>query len=358
MKKIIHFAFLGLFFAVTLNSQAADKVSAKTPATPMEELNYKYEKLIQLNYQRHNEIMKALRDIREQGIKNQAASSPAPVQDEQGRQAEANVTASAPVVVEQAQPVATAVVSSPEPVTAAVPATNIPPPAPPAVTPEAQATSVATETPPTPVNIVTAPSVAPAAVPSLAEDLPAQPMPQTAAPEVKAEIPADFAKNISREISNARSFGILAFLVSLISLISMGVLIATVRKSDEKIRRMLWKSEVDHLRDEVITGRPQLKVEKSYDRLILTNVGAVVADDIKLSLGPAPRTMKQRLRVLARIEANEKAEVDIGPQQATDGQIFGTLEYKNPENAKLFKEQFILKVDGVTGELVPVQQAI
>jgi hypothetical protein len=141
-----------------------------------------------------------------------------------------------------------------------------------------------------------------------------------------------------------------------ISLVSMGFLIVTVRKSDERLRRMVWKSEVDHLRDEVMGGRPHLKVERSYDRLTLTNTGSVVADDIRLSLGPAPATMKQRLKVLARIEAGEKAEVEIGPQ-ATGGQIYGTLEYKNPDNERIYKDQFVLKIDGVTGELIPIQQA-
>lgn len=199
-------------------------------------------------------------------------------------------------------------------------------------------------------NVAAAPAPEPAA--PVAAEVPVTVPPPAAIPQTAAPVPED----VTQGMHQSQSLSILAIIVSVISLVSMAVLIITIRKSDERMRRMLWKSEVDHLRDEVMGGRPHLKVEKSYDRLLLTNTGSVIADDIKLSLGPAPATMKQRLRVLAQIAANEKAEVEIGPQPS-GGQIYGTLEYKNPDNGRIYKDQFVLKVDGVTGELIPVQQA-
>lgn len=349
MKKRLILAVLGLSSVLAYQAFAADKDTKSAPkvATPIEELNYKYEKLIQLNYARHNELLKLLKEIREQGRTQEVivapVSPPVPV-------AEATTPASTVQTADAgraATPESLAV-----PVTSATEAGSTV-----AEAPVAAAPAVVEAVPsPAPDNHeTTAPVAEPSVTPVTTVAAAPEPVPAVQAPVVVSSEPDP---KLLRELNNTHSFAVLAFLVSLLSLVCMGILIATVRKNDEKLRRMLWKSEVDTLRDEVMSGRPHLKVEKSFDRLTLTNDGAVAADEIKLSLGPAPRTMKQRLRVLTRIEASEKAEVEIGPQQATDGQIYGTLEYKNPDNGKLFKDQFVLKIDGVTGELVPVSQAV
>jgi len=346
MKKRLFLAVLGLSIVLAYQAFAADKDTKSAPkvATPIEELNYKYEKLIQLNYARHNEILKLLKEIREQGRTQEVIVAPV----------------SPPVTVSEATTSVSTVQTADTgraaiPETPAVPVTSTTETVAEAPVAAARAVVEAVPSPSAENHETTAPVAEPAVTPVTTVAPAPEPVPAIQAPMVVSSEPDP---KLLRELNNTHSFAVLAFLVSLLSLVCMGILIATVRKNDEKLRRMLWKSEVDTLRDEVMSGRPHLKVEKSFDRLTLTNDGAVAADEIKLSLGPAPRTMKQRLRVLTRIEASEKAEVEIGPQQATDGQIYGTLEYKNPDNGKLFKDQFVLKIDGVTGELVPVSQAV
>jgi hypothetical protein len=307
--------------------------------------------------------MKVLKEIRELSAKKPVvkvvAPPPAPAAVETS--APATVAPPAPPVetpvtvpVTGAPATATPVATAADPPAPAQPMENPPAATPPAPPPAVESTlPVAAAPEPGAVEEMgrAGASQEPAAPPAEAA-----PPPMIAAmapvPEIKLTLPED----VSRQLKQSQSFAFLALILAGVSLVSMGLLIVTVRKSDERLRRMVWKSEVDHLRDEVMGGRPHLKVEKSYDRLTLTNTGSVVADDIRLSLGPAPATMKQRLKVLARIEAGEKAEVEIGPQ-AAGGQIYGTLEYKNPDSGRIYKDQFVLRVDGVTGELIPIQQA-
>ncbi|HSA58803.1 MAG TPA: hypothetical protein VLJ37_03885 [bacterium] len=386
MKNLIGLPVLGLVFVFSTGAVLIDKETKTT----VQELNYKYERLIQLDYERHQELMRVLKEVRDLAAKKTTVHVIAP-RAEPTVQAPAAATAAqvpasastpvpAPAVTPAATPAAAPVAEEP---TAAVPPTAIveAPVALPAAPAEKTAPAVETPLalpPPTPAPLAVAPAPAPppvlpdrAVVEDMGRAVTASPEPAPAAiasavevappvavapvapvSEIKITIPED----VSQQLKQSQSFALLALIVAGISLVSMGFLIITVRKSDERLRRMVWKSEVDHLRDEVIGGRPHLKVERSYDRLTLTNTGSVAADDIRLSLGPAPATMKQRLKVLARIEEGEKAEVEIGPQ-AAGGQIYGTLEYKNPDNDRIFKDHFVLKVDGVTGELIPIQQA-
>lgn len=400
--------FIGLTVFLILAAFSREAFSAeKTPPpkekdlkTTVEELNYKYEKLLQLDYARHQQVLKELKDLRSlqsrkvESAPAPAATAPTPAATVDAKPVESTlpaataaipavapsavsstessiaktepeaaltVTVSAATPIAPSQPAA-AVSTTPAP---AIPAT---PPTPPIALPEpvaGTANNPAVDAMPSvPAAAVTAPpsevqgretetaNTAPTPVVTAVPIVMPQPIFINEAKAVKVVIPAD----IKSGISTSKSLSILSLLISIISLASMAGLVVTIRKSDERLRRMLWKSEVDHLRDEVMGGRPHLKVEKSFDRLLLTNTGTVAADDIKLSLGPAPATMKQRLRVLAKIEANEKAEVEIGPQ-TMDGQLYGTLEYKNPDNGRLYKDHFVLKVDGVTGEISPVQQA-
>jgi hypothetical protein len=367
---------LGLFFVFSTGAAFIDK-ETKTGVLELkrkyEELDYKTERMIQLEHQRHQELLKVLKEIRDLSSKKPVVKVIAPPQVPAAAPIPATAVNPTPVVVTPPAAVpeapdtevpasASAAAAAPAPVTEAPAptqaATTLPPPFPPASPPVdaavpapvpaepvmveemGRADTANPETPPN-AEVQAVEAAAPVAIAPAAAPL----------PEIKVAIPDEFV----REIRNSQSFSQLAMILAGISLVSMGFLIVTVRKSDERLRRMVWKSEVDHLRDEVMGGRPHLKVERSYDRLTLTNTGSV-ADDIRLSLGPAPATMKQRLKVLARIEAGEMAEVEIGPQ-ATGGQIYGTLEYKNPDNERIYKDQFVLKIDGVTGELIPIQQA-
>ncbi len=351
MKKLIRLpvlAVLGLVFVFSTGAAFIDK-ETKTGVLELkrkyEELDYKHDRMVQLEHQRHQELLKVLGEIRDLSSKKPVIRVVAPPPQ-------------IPVIVETP-----AVVTTPPAVT--TPAAEVPAPVAAPTTAIVEAPAAAQATSPEPVIPevtvvedmgragVATPEAAPVAmIPPDAAVPPVAVAPVAPLPEIKITIPED----VSQQLKQSQSFALLALIVAGISLVSMGFLVITVRKSDERLRRMVWKSEVDHLRDEVMGGRPHLKVEKSYDRLTLTNTGSVVADEIRLSLGPAPATMKQRLKVLARIEAGEKAEVEIGPQ-ATGGQIYGTLEYKNPDNERIYKDQFVLKVDGVTGELIPIQQA-
>lgn len=376
MKTLAAFTILlssFVFSSLGWAAPAADKAENKDAKT-LQELNYKYERLIQLDYARHQEVLRQLKEIRELAKKPNppaelpnAASTSTPAAAPIVMEASSPTQTAAPVTVAATteaaapaadKPVEAAPTAATTPVAAAAveekptaePVAGTSTPVTPSAAPEKEVTGRETAEQPAAVEVTTTPTVA-AATPSVSTS--SAPAP---AVEAKEAAPVVIPPEVLQGIHESESYAILAIIFSVISLGSMGFLIYTVRKSDERLRRMLWKSEVDHLRDEVMGGRPVLKVEKSFDRLLLTNTGTVIADDIKLSLGPAPATMKQRLRVLAKIAAGEKAEVEIGAQ--TENQIYGTLEYKNPENDRTYKEQFTLKIDSVTGELVPIQQAV
>ena len=66
--------------------------------------------------------------------------------------------------------------------------------------------------------------------------------------------------------------------------------------------------------------------------------------------------MKQKIRVVPRMEAGEKFEIPL-PTNRSDDLLYASIEYKNPVTGRSYKDQFSLKVDRLTGELIPIQQA-
>lgn len=89
--------------------------------------------------------------------------------------------------------------------------------------------------------------------------------------------------------------------------------------------------------------RPQLQVLPDRKRLSVTNVGAAAADEIRLSLGPAPSTLSERQRVMGGLKAGEQAILEL--QHWGAERLYGSLEYKSPLTGKFYKDQFVLRYD-------------
>lgn len=138
-----------------------------------------------------------------------------------------------------------------------------------------------------------------------------------------------------------------SILLALVSLFVLVALLIAKKKRERKIQNMLWKSEGDSVRSDMVVGRPRLKISNSGGRLDLENRGEGTADDIKLLVGHAATSMKQRLKVVSRISAGEKTALDL-PTDLSSDTLYATVEYKSPESGRLYKDQFVLTADRTT----------
>lgn len=157
-------------------------------------------------------------------------------------------------------------------------------------------------------------------------------------------------------LKNTESFSLLALLLSGITLCSIILLIVFVRREESRIRSLLWKSEIDSLRETMSQTRPHLTVQTDAHHISVLNNSTTTAEEIRIYLGPTPSTMKQKMKSIPRLQAGEKVEIPLPPTRSDDF-LYATLEYKNPQTGRLLKEQFSLKVDRMTGELIPIHEA-
>lgn len=97
-------------------------------------------------------------------------------------------------------------------------------------------------------------------------------------------------------------------------------------------------------------GRPQLEVQTRQGRLALANSGKLTADHISLFLGVSPSNLERRQKMVTTIQAGGRVEVDLSSYPIHEF-LYGNLEYKNPSNGKLYKDQFILHFHPESGEL-------
>ena len=149
---------------------------------------------------------------------------------------------------------------------------------------------------------------------------------------------------------------VFAFLLSGICVLLVVGLIVRLKKSEGRFKKILWKSEMESLREEVVRGRPLLKILTEGDRVDLVNAGETTADEIKVYVGPAPAAMKQKVKTVSKLQAGERIELELQGQISNDP-LYSTLEYKNPNTGRIYKDQFVLKIDRLTGNPIPIQQA-
>ena len=98
-------------------------------------------------------------------------------------------------------------------------------------------------------------------------------------------------------------------------------------------------------------GRPQIEVQTRQGKLLLLNTGKITADHIKLFMGTSPASLERHQKMVTTIQAGGRIELDLASYPIHEF-LYGNLEYKNPLNGKLFKDQFILKAHEQTGELM------
>ncbi len=98
-------------------------------------------------------------------------------------------------------------------------------------------------------------------------------------------------------------------------------------------------------------GRPLVEVQTRQGRLALVNTGKTTADHIKLFLGLTASNLERRQKIVTTIQSGGRVEVDVSSYPIHDF-LYGNLEYKNPTNGRLYKDQFILKYHEQTGDLV------
>lgn len=217
----------------------------------------------------------------------------------------------------------------------------------------------------TPAAVAPAPEVPPAA--PVVEPVQAAPTPEPLPPIKTAEEevppPADqFVPAVPVALpaptnDNAQSLAILASLISGIAIVLLIVLLVRMKQGEDRKRQISWNSEIDSLRDEMIRGRPHLKILSEGEKVEVLNAGETVAEEVKVFVGPAASSMKQKLKVAARVPAGEKTRIEL-PGQLSEDPLYATLEYKNPSTGRTYKEQYVLKLDRVTGHLSPLAQGV
>ena len=214
----------------------------------------------------------------------------------------------------------------------------------PAVPPTPPVSAVAAELPPeTPAHVENTEPAPPTPMPSV-EEKPAtheEQVPQVAIASSKP--PSQNHPTLAVTLAGAALF------LSVILIIRM-------RSSEERLKKILWKSEIETLREEVTRGRPLIKILTEGGKIELVNTGETTAEDIKLFIGSSPGTLKQKLKTVTRMQAAEKVEVNL-QTSLVDGQNFANLEYRGRNNGKIYKDQFLLQVDRLTGQLTPVAHA-
>ena len=162
----------------------------------------------------------------------------------------------------------------------------------------------------------------------------------------------------STRSASATPNGFLSFLilVSLAVIASLVTLILRMKRNEERARKMVWKSEVETLRGDFVQGRPIVKILVVGDRMELTNTGETSADDIRLMVGTGPSSMKQKVKTTNRIRASERISFDL-PLHISNGPLYASLEYRNPNNGRTYKDTFVLTADRMTGGLTPAREA-
>lgn len=103
-------------------------------------------------------------------------------------------------------------------------------------------------------------------------------------------------------------------------------------------------------------GRPHLRIHANTEGIALVNDGGTEADEVSFLVGPTPSNMRQKLRVVSKIPVGERVDLHLQSHRPDDF-LYATLEYKNPQTGRIYRDQFSLKVDRLTGELIPIQQA-
>lgn len=174
------------------------------------------------------------------------------------------------------------------------------------------------------------------------------PPPVAATPNAQPD--AALGNRLEAKVSNLESLTLLTALLLAITLIGLIGIVVAFRKGEDRVKEAIWKMEIANLRPEVLS-RPHLEVKTRDTHLSIVNTGQTPAEEIRLFLGPAPATLRQRKRSIGLIGAGEQTEVDLSAQGPAEV-LYGTVEYRNPYTGKTYKDQFVLRTDPESGRMV------
>jgi hypothetical protein len=364
MKRSILFFLLIVVFLSSTGASIIDKETKQGVLS----LDQKLDRLVQKEEGYHNEQTRLLREQREliqklmqridaleRQVKASQSAKPAPTPPPTPPAPALTVSPPAPPPPALPPPAPASVtppVASPNPAPPPViapPQPVAPPPA--AQTPQAPPLPVAVVPPPTPEPVAT--PVTPAPPKDLSPSKPPKSPPKPLPPPTLATTRQD---PLGKKMKSMESATLFAFFLSGFCLLLVVGLLIRLKKGEDRLKKMLWKSETEALREEVVRGRPVLKILIEGERIDLVNTGETTADEIKMLVGPAPASMKQKIGTVPRLKTGERFEIDLHSQLSTNP-LYATVEYKNVNTGRIYKDQFVLKVDRLTGNVLPIQQA-
>ncbi len=114
------------------------------------------------------------------------------------------------------------------------------------------------------------------------------------------------------------------------------------RGTENRLRKLFWRSETEALRDEMIHGRPQIKIQAEGDKTELVNSGEIEAEDLRISIGTSLGSMHHRIKAPHHLKPKEKTMIEL-PPQPENGPLFVTAEYQNPSNGRSYKDHFTIQ---------------
>jgi len=192
----------------------------------------------------------------------------------------------------------------------------------------------------------------------LLDKLSTQPAPITIKAPSRREA-AGLATDVKVRIRNLEKLVVVSFLVAGLNSIFLLLALYLLRRPVTTVEKSIQKKEITgslsgshaHKREmkPLTFGRPQLEVQTRQGRLALINTGKMTADHIKLYMGTTPSNLERRQKMVTTIQAAGRVEIDLSSYPIHEF-LYGSLEYKNPSNGKLYKDQFILKNNN-NGEL-------
>lgn len=273
MKIFIGFILAVLVFPFTTGASLIDKETKKM----VEELNYKIEKLLQYGHTNHSEEMKAAQEQQEilQRLTTRVEAlerrERAAAKDIEKAEVKPNPTVTQPAMVQAS---ATPIQAAPISTSPASPVPVVPSPSPAVPITTSPIVQAAAPTEPAKVNLPeTKPTAAatqvitlnPVAVPPV--EAPKTPLPAAPAevrkPPTPAPVPPKRPEPIKKPEAKAASpqgqgfsfDGVLPYLISGLSVLLMVFLFVRMKRSEQRIKTMLWRADMEALREDLARER-------------------------------------------------------------------------------------------------------
>ncbi len=166
-------------------------------------------------------------------------------------------------------------------------------------------------------------------------------------------IPKEFLdqqKALQKELADKSDFiQVFQVLTTILVIAILVILVIFVKKAPAAAKK---EEKTETFPIDISPKRPILKVNMANDKVYLVNTGDLNADDIRLYVGSGPRTMKQKINSTNKIALGQRSELVL-PEPFDHGTLHMTIEYKNAQNGRVYKDSFILKREEETSVVIP-----